>query len=499
MVATLALPTTECLLISGGDARIQPDPVSGVSVYGCLPHPDPTLIALGSSTASTISAAGFAAADALRNSCAERLRHQSAFRVYADETERLRATLPRLAIAPFSDSVRVVLAASGTDLHLLVAQWLVPNRIITVAPTETGNGVSAALSGRHFNDRTAYGGVFTVGDALHSQCNTSLVTLSPRHPDGELRTTDEFNAEYAAHVDQAVTAGERVLLVLTDVSKTALILPDITLVRSLKGRWPDQVEVLVDACQFRLAPPTIAAYLAEGWMVALTGSKFIAGPAFCGCLLAPHSVSERYRDRVLHPSVGVYSSAADWPSDWSVTRELPESVNFGLLLRWEAAVTELNAFYEVPNRAAADFLRQFGQAVRQHIATDECLQALSVRELSRPWPESGDGELPWDREQTIFPFLLYQPGNDGIARPLGYDETMQIYQAFLHQTQQTQPRFQFGKPVPFRQSDGTPIGALRLAVSAPMVVSACRDGKLSQMIGNALAALDEVARFVKTM
>ncbi|MHB1100056.1 MAG: hypothetical protein ACYCZR_10920, partial [Burkholderiales bacterium] len=57
-------PDTAKLLVEGGDARIAL--VSGVNEYGCGPYPDPELAEFGSSTASTISESGFAAADALR-------------------------------------------------------------------------------------------------------------------------------------------------------------------------------------------------------------------------------------------------------------------------------------------------------------------------------------------------------------------------------------------------------------------------------------------------
>ncbi len=480
MTSALELPPTEKLLVSGGDTRIQPDPVSGVSIYGCRSRPDPAILAFGSSTASTISEAGFAAADALRRACADQLRLKSAFRVYADETERLRVQLSGLAP---STGVRVVLAASGTDLHLLVAQWIKPKRTITVVPAETGSGVPAALQGRHFNTSTAYacGSCCTVGDVLHDRSLSDLVTLLPRHPDGSLRSAAALNEEYIQHVTEAVRTGGRILLVLTDVSKTNLIVPDIAILRALKRRWPDQIEVLVDACQFRLSPETITAYIREEWMVGLTGSKFIAGPAFCGCLLVPHAVSERYRKEALHSAVGLYSSAADWPSDWAASCGLPSAVNFGLLLRWEAAITEWEAFRSVPNSFVMDFLRPFAEAVRQRIETDAHMQALPVRPLSRPF-----GQETWDGLQTIFPFLLYH------GRPLRHEETLQIYRSLL-----SERHIQFGQPVICGQRDGITVSALRLSVGAPMVAAAYRCGQASTLIDKALYALDQVTHCVQ--
>src|SRR5471030_1269145 len=82
--------TTAALLVSGGDERIVLDAVSGQSRYGCSPVPDADMAALGSSTATNISAAAFAAADALRASCADQLRSEPAHLVYAREIERQR-------------------------------------------------------------------------------------------------------------------------------------------------------------------------------------------------------------------------------------------------------------------------------------------------------------------------------------------------------------------------------------------------------------------------
>ncbi|HCN89289.1 MAG TPA: hypothetical protein DIT28_08935, partial [Oxalobacteraceae bacterium] len=61
-----AIGPTAQLLVSGGDARVLLDPQHGMNKYGCRPVPDATLLAFGSSTASIISEAGYAAADQLR-------------------------------------------------------------------------------------------------------------------------------------------------------------------------------------------------------------------------------------------------------------------------------------------------------------------------------------------------------------------------------------------------------------------------------------------------
>src|SRR5258708_1323273 len=63
--APLGLPTTEELLVDGGDARLEIDPATRVNKYGCRPFPDPGLAAFGAPTASGVSALRVAAAASL--------------------------------------------------------------------------------------------------------------------------------------------------------------------------------------------------------------------------------------------------------------------------------------------------------------------------------------------------------------------------------------------------------------------------------------------------
>ncbi|WP_317201750.1 hypothetical protein [Janthinobacterium sp.] len=285
----LVLASTAQLLVSGGDERILPDPASGRSRYGCGAVPEPDLVALGSSTASIISGPAFAAAAALRERCAEQLRSRAPEQVYAAQMARQRAALLDYCGLDEGDGVAALLAASGTDIHLLAAQLCQPRHSVMLDPSETGSGVPAALKGRHFSAHTAYGGA-VAADAALNDWHGGAFTLAPRREDGSLREPAEVDAECAAFVDQACDAGETVLLVLTDVSKTGLIVPSIATALALQKRWPQRLRVLVDACQFRLAPATVRAYLAQGLMVALTGSKFVSGPTFCGALLAPRGL-----------------------------------------------------------------------------------------------------------------------------------------------------------------------------------------------------------------
>ena len=158
----LSFPTTAELLIQGGDTRISLDYQSGNNKFGFPPKPDNELLAFGSSTASVISDAGFAAADTLRNRLMLATNLQSHANVYTNELNRVRSELIELCGLSDLDGMECVFAASGTDIHLLAAQLIAsahnkPALVVMVEAVETGSGVPVALSGRHFNSRSALG------------------------------------------------------------------------------------------------------------------------------------------------------------------------------------------------------------------------------------------------------------------------------------------------------------------------------------------------------
>jgi hypothetical protein len=184
------------------------------------------------------------------------------------------------------------------------------------------------LAGKHFSDCAALGGEVTPGAAIFGGAVAEVVTVACREGDGSPRTATAVDAEVEALVVDAVAAGRRVLLNLVDVSKTGIIAPSLYCALELRQRFPVAVDVLVDACQFRLAPSTLRTYLENSFWVALTGSKFVGGPAFSGVLLLPSTASGRLCTHILSPALNAYSARADWPHGWMGRHSLNDTANF---------------------------------------------------------------------------------------------------------------------------------------------------------------------------
>ena len=256
-----------------------------------------------------------------------------------------------------------------------------------------------------------------------------------------------------------IKEGGRVLLVLVDISKTGMIAPSPSCAMELKERFPGFVEVLVDACQFRISSATLKAYLVQGFMVALTGSKFLTGPAFSGALLLPETV----RTLKTPGALSLSSSGFEWPETMG-SGLTGTGNNFGLLLRWEAALTEFRAFRSIPEKAVAEFLHTFARAISRRLTSDPHLEALTVPAINRL---ALTGKKCWDDIQTIFPFRLRKDG--GRIEP---PETLRIHGLLQKDlsTCSSHPaaslRCSLGQPVRCGETGS----ALRLCASARLIV-----------------------------
>jgi len=485
------------LLTAGGDGRLALDPTSGLNRYGCGPGPDGAIAAFGSSTCSTISTAAFAAVDRLAGRLSEEAGRGDHAGLYRQELGRIRTKLAWLLGLQDLPGLKTILSPSGTDLHrialtLTAAGAASPPLVILPEPYETGSGVVAALGGQ-LGPTAALRASMTAPNFEAALLQPQIMTAPSRAADGRLRPTHQIDEEIAAIAAAAARAGRKVLLVMVDVSKTGLIAPSVACAQDLKQRFPEHVEVMVDACQLRLSPQTLAAYLRQDFMVAITGSKFITGPAFSAALLVPEGAAERMQ--AAHPlrALAGLCLQGELPEDWRGAPELKAGANFGLVLRWEAALEEMRSFTALPHAAVARFFGEFAAAVGERLADDEAFEPVAVRPLER----TGLGAPPsWDRVQTIFPFLLKRDG-----RPMIPVETLAMQRLMAADIGEwagwdtAGRRVQLGQPVYCGTRGGTELSAVRLCLSARLAVEALAPGGCGAgaMIDEALAALDKAS------
>ena len=485
-------------LVSGGDERLDCDEATGLNMYGHGPSPRPRDLAFGSSTASTISATAFSFVNAYYAGLLRETEAGSATEIYEREISQVRLDLLRmlgLDQSPDQSGVDAILATSGTDIHLFAAALLAQEddralMTITLMGNETGSGVMMAASGRHFMGRVSNDRVVAKGEELRSGDATRNATIAVRNKDGSLRTDQEVEEELRGVIELGRAASLRCLLVVTDVSKTSLLAPSLETVLRLKERFGAVLDIMIDACQFRLSAATIRAYLAQGFMVAVTGSKFLAGPIFSGALLCPPPISERFRHRDVPTALADYCGKAEWPKGWLARETLPDRANFGLLLRWKAALFELERFAAIPEEKVIAVLYTFAEAVTARLESDAAFDLLDIRPLDRSCLWGASSARRWDEIPSIISFYLRNSHNNGL---LTATETANVYKSLAAEEGEL-AAVRIGQPVRCADFGNVPASALRICLSAPLIVAACEgDRALSDMIAQAMTVLDRTA------
>jgi hypothetical protein len=465
--------TLDDLLTSGGDPRLMLDPISRLNDYGCGPSPLPEMLSFASSTASTISERGYDRAGLAREQLMRLAIAVGLEEALETRLEEMREELKALLALP-SKAVDVIFSPSGTDsqLHALsLARSLLGSELktIVVGSDQTGSGTVHTARGRHFNRITASGAVVRKDTAIAGLAGDSIAL--PLADATGLALRSDADLAVIEAIETAVADGAGVLLQIMDASKLGWRAPSDACLAEIARRWPDKVLVAVDACQMRLSRRRLRVCLDRGYMVLVTGSKFFGGPAFSGALLVPALLSlAPQRGEGIAPGVVDYANRNDWPLRWTALRSRFESrPNLGQWLRWEAALAEIRAYYDVPDAWRATALREYRAGIESLIALSPLLRLVGA---GTSGSRSGDEEFS---EATIFPFTL-----KGQHRALSSHEFRALYRMLAEDLSgvidccEADPdvlarRCLVGQPVRIERQVGEPTAVLRLCVGARLV------------------------------
>jgi selenocysteine lyase/cysteine desulfurase len=396
------------LLVRGGDPRLSLDLGRGVNEYGCGPFPSPDVWCFASSTASPISQAAYARVGLAREKLMRSAIAVGFEAAFDARTEEMREELKAcLELAP----AEIVFSPSGTDSQLhalaLARSFLGPRlTTIVVAADQTGSGTAFTARGHHFSSRTASERAVRKDAPIAGLAGKSIVLpLLKASSDIEARA-DGDNVVLDA-VETTVASGSAALLQIMDSSKLGWRAPSEACLNEIARRWPDRVQIVVDACQMRLSRRRLDAYLERGYMVLITGSKFFGGPAFSGALLIPVALRRSMeRGEGIAAGLADYASRSDWPKNLAAWRTRFEArPNIGQWLRWEAALAEMEAYYRLPGAFRKLALREFGATIANLMPLSPSLQLVA------PAAKTSDVEDEEFAHTTIFPFTVRRNGD----------------------------------------------------------------------------------------
>lgn len=449
-------------LRTGGDARLRLPPGQLFDSYGCRAVPEKHL-SYSSCTASTISGDAW------------HYLNQVQARIDAFPSESENSIRKRILEYIGCSDVDVALGPSGTDMELLVLYLglLRSSQLsnILIGPEEVGSGITDAAGGCYFSEITANGYAVNKGGVVSGFeiYDIDVCCLPVRDPvDGSVLGSSNVKDAIHRRIKADLKAARRTILHMVYRTKTGLVVPDVKTIMAIRSAYPDAVDIVVDCCQLRMSPAELKALLDAGVMVIITGSKFLGGPPFSSALLIPSNLAARFTWGGVPPEgLAEFFTRGALPASWShFDGALPIASNPGLLLRWEAALFELERFAELPENELVETAHLFHGAFQILAEQSRVLHDIS------PYPASSRSTSYYDL--TIKTFELNHP-----SVSMDISHAYEIYRdlyTILHPDDISISEYErscmstichLGQPVRVRQhSDGRWVATLRIALSA---------------------------------
>lgn len=492
----------ESLITAGSDHRIIVG-ADGLNRYGSSPMPS-RVVPFGSCTCSTPSPRGVEQA---RATLARLRRAASPDREAETVCREQRARLSALLTLP--SEIDIAFTPSGTDVELLALALVMmkcqcPVVNVVVGPTEVGSGTPTAAAGCLYDDITPRGDKVTKGAPVCYQLasHVSVSNIEVRDDHGNILDESLIDAAVVDVVSDAVNEGAHPLLHVVAHSKTGMHAPSLDCTGRITRHLGEDVSVVIDAAQGRVSRRGLREVLAAGHMVILTGSKFYGGPPFSGALLIPNRVRATFEtpDRFLpketwSKGLSRYLTPADLPEAWTTLRGwLPAWTNYGSILRWSAALAELEAYYDVEDAARLAVLRAFERDVPALFGDSDSIRLMPVFPLLHDDTQT----RLLESKTTVFAFRV-----EINRRMLGRTELAELHSQLNREIcdcgqtpsndAMTTP-FHLGQPVTFR--DGS--AALRIALGGEMVVRVATDTSLGKSLEDRLGWLKSQLQLLRS-
>jgi hypothetical protein len=423
-------------LCQNGDSRSNVL-ANGLTRYATSPQPIKHL-AFGSCTASTISEEAW---EKLMDMNREEMSWQEVKRRFLE------------AIGLEGMELQVVFTPSGTDAETFVSHVLVESsdkilRNVLVAPNEIGGGSVIAAAALRFDHFTPDGSIGEVGDVLIKRINDKVIThkIGIRNEVGELLAQNVVSDECSKVFTIALEQNEQILVHLVAGSKTSVHTPSRYFLEEKKKSIGQEFHILVDAAQGRFSRSGIKTCLEKGWIVMTTGSKFFGGPPFSSVILFPskYQIEDKWNDDL---SV-LFDPAAIFP-----LKNYPTNSNrIGPLVRWYAALNEIENYYQIPKKRRFRFFKWFEEDAVSLFNNDELIEVISIV------PEGIDTSSRL--LQSNLTVLTFKLRNSKSKEWYSVEELRAIHISLM-ENDLGRIRVHLGQPVAIT-SDST-IGALRLA------------------------------------
>jgi hypothetical protein len=360
-------------ILQGGDERLSLLS-NGLNKYNVNPVHYEGIFNRGSCTCSPLTPEGYKVARELF----EKMTPATFPMFHNSHTQRLKALLNFEG----EDRFDVFFAPSGSDLcyyPLLFSQMIHPNKKIVnlvTCPEELGSGSTLALNGQYYFQTNQTGQSFEKGSKLSNTLPIKRVEFPARGASGQiishqqklLKTIQDMGTDYSIIANLVVGSKSGIENNIRVISQV-----------------PESVMWTVDLCQFRASRLLINGLLGQNCMVLITGSKFYQAPPFCGALLVPRTITNRFKyvdPELLAPFHRIFTK-------YDIPVELrdkffgfPDVQNVGLMLRWETALNEMEHFNDLCSFERHSAAVEWNQFVNGLIDESDSLELMPDQELT---------------------------------------------------------------------------------------------------------------------
>jgi hypothetical protein len=300
---------------------------------------------------------------------------------------------------------------------------------ILIAPEETGRAVAFAGAGRFFDDIAGSGAAVRKGEEAWPGRSIEVKQVAIRSPEGRPRAIAEIEVELSQIVRAALAQGRRILLHVLACSKTGLKAPPADCVTEIVAMAPDQIDVVVDACQMRTPFEEIAGWARLGWMTQLSGSKFFTGPPFSGALTLPPGYRKRATGvRALLAAAPGIGRPEDWNVWWRPRLAWPTScvpASIGPVFRWVPAIAEAHLLGTLPVSLCRYAFDRFRARLVARLARSTCLTSIEARDE----PADSNDDRPTDlATRSIVCFSVTVRDSLGQRRTLDAQECQRLFE-----------------------------------------------------------------------
>ncbi|WP_136987743.1 hypothetical protein [Synechococcus sp. UW69] len=331
------------------------------------------------------------------------------------------------SIFDLDDDVDIIFGSSGTDIEMIATLYGISTNKkcanIVSLPEEIGSGSRHASKLSHFCNYDNHGTSVAKGARLSGFESVDLFSYTSGTKINSLNSQICNENELLSLVSELIQDDYHVQIHLIYGSKLGRVYPSLSVVNLLEQRYPGKIDVIVDACQFRLNHQCINEWLSMGRIILLSGSKFFEGVTFSGIMLLPAIMRDRINDykSALPDSLNQYFSRVCFPTRLTKFDSIHHSPNHdSLFLRLESFMYNAERFAGIKQHRLTEVINLFCKRCDSLFKNNS---QLICKKVNMQFSHSYENDILLS---TIFPFILFYKG-----RPLSQEECRKIYSLLM--------------------------------------------------------------------